>query len=181
MKKFILVSLLVLLFPLSLFSKDKDDKGLIIYGNNFSFSVIEPDNWHCFTEDAAKYSLNAYFCYNNTNWQTSEAIIYISVSPKGNYSVSEHLKADMKRYSEKVKVEFIDFPINVFKYTFASKTYLYNELREYLCYVDPSKESPVYIIFVLSGRKDISIKHETTFINLINSFSWIASNVNFKK
>ena len=50
---------------------NKPNDALLIYGDGFSFKVNEPENWRCYTADAGKYGLNAYFCMGSENFDNA--------------------------------------------------------------------------------------------------------------
>ena len=176
MKKIILCVFIIFLFTIStLYSKD----AMIVYGQNFAFSIKEPANWNGYTEDAYKYTVNAYFCLSNSNFNNSPAVIYIRILDKAGYEVKKHLEIDMKNFKKKKKkIEFKEFKINKLNYKFASKIYIIDDkFVDYLCYLDPGKDSSAYLIFVLNGKKKISKKYKKDFIKIIKSFFWLGQNV----
>jgi hypothetical protein len=152
---------------------------LIIYGKDFSFGVKEPENWHCYTEDAYRYKLNAYFCLEKTNIDSSPAIMNIRVLDKHGYSVQHNLAFDMEKYRKQTnKAEFLAFNVGKLRYEYASKKYLIDNLTaDYVCYIDPGDKLPLCLIFVLHGPKDECKKYEKDFIELVKSFTWLTGDV----
>ncbi len=71
----------------------------------------------------------------------------------------------MNNFSKKAKsVKFFDFKVKNINYKLTPKIYLIDDnLRDYLCYIDPDEASPNFLIFVLSGPKDITVKYEDSF------------------
>jgi hypothetical protein len=51
---------------------------------------------------------------------------------------------------------------------------------DYLCYVDPDNNSPLYVIFVLSGTKELSNLYLKDFEKLVQSFIWIRNKVDIE-
>jgi hypothetical protein len=150
---------------------------LIIYGNGFSFSVTEPGDWHCYTEDAYRYKLNAYFLLGKATVHDFLAIMHIRVESKDEDTVQKCLAYDMDKFSKQVKkIEFLEFDLGNLKYEYASKIYLMDDkIVDYVCYIDPYKESPMHLVFVLHGPKEESKKFEKDFASLIKSFSWMTA------
>lgn len=175
---YFLVIFLILYCPKYL-NASEDMKGMLIYGKNFSFLVSEPDGWKGYTSDAYRYRLSAYFCIGKYNFDSSPGAMYIRVLSKGDSSVEEHLKIGMNNFKRKKnKVIFEDFKVVNLKYKYASKKYLIdNKTCDYLCYLDPGKDSLVYLLFVLTAEKEICNKYLDAFNELLKSFTWIGQDV----
>jgi len=152
---------------------------LLIYGNGWMFNVKEPKGWRCYTEDAYRYHMNAYFCLGKKNINNSPATMNIEVLRKGGKTLQERLAIDMEDYKKQSKsLEFLDFLVDGIKYESISKIYIINDkTTDYVCFLDPSKDSPWYLVFVLHGPKEESPKYEKDFLALIRSFSWLGGTV----
>lgn len=148
---------------------------LIIFGQGFRFSVVEPKGWRCHTDDAFRYKMNAYFCLGSKSIKRSPAIMHITIYDKGGDTVQQSLAFDMENYRKHSKtIEFLDFPIDKLAYEFAAKTFVIDDkTMDYVCFVDPDKDSPLYVIFVLHGPKQESPKHVEAFLSLIKTFRWL--------
>ena len=110
---------------------------------------------------------------------SSPALIYIRVLNKSGYDISEHLIADMESYKKKgKKVEFEDYKSDDITYRYVSKKYLINnQYCDYLVYLDPSEDSSVYLLFVLSVEKAICGDHIKLFNAFLCTFTWIGQDV----
>jgi hypothetical protein len=174
MKKAMLIIFIFSFGVITGFAQKKD--ALFIYGEGFSFWVIEPEGWLCHTEDAFRYTMNAYFCLGKKKINKSPAIMHITVLGKGGDTIQQSLAIDMEDYRKKrKKLEFLESPINALAYEFAAKTYFYEDKTiDYVCYVDPDKNCPLFLAFVLHGPKEVSPKYEKDFISLVKSFFWMA-------
>lgn len=161
----------------------KDLRGMIIYGDGFSFTLSEPKLWEGNTQDASRYELNVYFVQKGYNFDNTPCLIYARVMDKGGYSIQQNLEYDMEQYRGKdKKIKFFDFNMGRLDYDYASKIYdLSNGLNDYCVYIDPGKEVPLYLIFVLSGKKEIVKQEKETFISLIKSFKWLTTDVILEK
>jgi hypothetical protein len=177
MKKSMLIIFIFLFGVISGFAQEKN--ALFIYGNGWSFWVIEPKGWRCYTEDAYRYHMNAYFCLGKKNINNSPATMNIEVLRKGGKTLQERLATDMEDYEKQSKsLEFLDFLVDGIKYESISKIYIINDkTTDYVCFLDPSEDSPWYLVFVLHGPKDESPKYEKDFLSLIKSFSWMGGHV----
>jgi hypothetical protein len=171
---------IILFFLIGATTSTAQNDALIIFGKGFSFSVIEPEGWLCHTEDAYRYQMNAYFCLGKKRINKSPAIMHITVHDKGGDTVQQSLAFDMENYKKKhpEKLEFLESPIDALAYEFAAKTFLIDDKTiDYVCFVDPDKNSPLYLVFVLHGAKEESPKYEKDFISLIKSFFWLTGDV----
>ena len=123
--------------------------------------------------------MNAYFCLGKKKINKSPAIMHITVLGKGGDTIQQSLAIDMEDYRKKrKKLEFLESPINALAYEFAAKTYFYEDKTiDYVCYVDPDKNCPLFLAFVLHGPKEVSPKYEKDFISLVKSFFWMTGDV----
>jgi hypothetical protein len=156
-------------------TQDRNKDALLIYGQGWMFGVIEPKGWRCHTKDAYKYTMNAYFCLGKKNIDNSPAIMHISVYDKGGRTMEENLAIDIKNYKKHhKKVELSEFLISGLTEEFASRILIYDEkTTDYVCFLDPDKNSPLYLVFVLHGPNDVSPKYEMDFLSLIGSLHWL--------
>jgi hypothetical protein len=171
--------LIPLLFLALLTVSAKDMGGMIIYGDGFSFTLSEPKLWEGNTQDAAKYEVNVYFVQKGYNFGNTPCLMYARVMDKGDYSVKQNLEYDMEQFKSKdKKIKFYDFDVGKLTYDYASKMYeMSNGTNDYCVYIDPGKEVKVYLIFVLTGKKEIVKQEKKTFISLLKSFNWLTASV----
>ncbi len=171
--------LIPLLFLALLAVAAKDWRGMIIYGHGFCFALSEPKLWEGRTEDAGKYEVNVYFVQKGYNFNNAPCLMYARVLDKAGYSVKQSLEFDMEQYRGKdKKIKFYDFDVGKLDYEYASKIYeMSNGTTDYCAYIDPGKEIPLYLIFVLTGKKELVKQEKETFISLVKSFNWWTANV----
>jgi hypothetical protein len=169
--------LLIILGAISGFAQKKD--ALLVFGKDFSFWVVEPKGWVCHTEDAYRYQLNAYFCLGKKTFNKSPVVMHISVHSRGGNTLQQKLDSDIEDYKKQhKKLELQEFPIGELAYEFLSKKYIYDEKTiDYVCFLDPHKDSPLFLVFVLNGPKEESPKYEKDFLALIKSFFWQGGDV----
>jgi hypothetical protein len=148
---------------------------LLIYGDGWAFNVKEPTGWRCHTEDAYRYRMNAYFCLGKKNIKKSPAIMHISVHSKGGDSIQQSISFDIEDYQKHSKtLDLQEFLIEGSDHELVSKKYVIdNKTADYVCFLDPGKDSPLYLVFVLHGPKGESAKYETDFVSLVNSLRWM--------
>ena len=95
---------------------------------------------------------------------------------KENQSAAEHLQGDMEDFRNKYRdIKYEDFSIIDLKYNNSSKIYIYKNYHDFLCYLepDPAPDSPLYLIFVLSGPKETAHNYQADFVKLVRSFEWL--------
>ena len=159
--------------------KAEDMKSLIIHGENFAFTISEPEDWTVNINDAVRKSLNAYFVIDGYTYNNTPGLIYIRVLNKQGLTVEQHLKADMDKFSKKdMEVIFEEFTPPVISYHFASKKYrIGDRYCDYLCYVDPGDKSDYYVIFVLSSDMKQCSEYNDLYRQFLKSFFWITDQV----
>lgn len=141
------------------------------------FGVVEPKGWTGHTKDAARYRLNVYFCLGKKNIDNSPAIMHITVFGKGNSTIQQHLDYDIEQYKKHFwNLELKDFSVEGLKYSYVSRIFkIGDKIIDYVCFLDPGVSSPLYVVFVLHGPKEISPQYEKDFISLVKSFTWMGN------
>ncbi len=139
-----------------------------------AFSLVPPLNWVVNIEDANARGMYAYILMDGYTYETTPALIYIRLMDKMGSGVAEHLKADMESSKkEKTDVSFHPFKVGKLQYAYTSKKYLYGKKScDYLCYVDPGKEDPSYLIFVLTTDYKHCDAYTEDFRSMLKSFHW---------
>jgi hypothetical protein len=152
---------------------------LLIFGNGWMFNVKEPTGWTGHTEDAYRYRVNAYFCLGKKTFIKSPVVMHIRINSKRGDTLQQIINSDIADYRKQhKKLELQEFPINELGYEVLSKKYSYDDKTiDYVCLLDPDKDSPLYLVFVLNGPKEESPKYEKDFLSLIRSFSWLGGKV----
>lgn len=163
--------LLIMIMP----SPAQEKDALIIYGQGWMFGVVEPKGWRCHTEDAHQHHMNAYFCLGKKKIDNSPAIMHISVYSKGGDTVQQSLAHDIENYKKHSKtLELQDFQLEA-NWEIASAKYIIDDkTTDYVCFVDPGKNSQFYLVLVLHGAKEESPKYESDFLSLIKSLHWMS-------
>ena len=123
--------------------------------------------------------MNAYFCLGKESFNNSPVVMHITINSKRGDTLQQIINSDIADYKKRhQKLELQEFPINELGYEVLSKKYSYDEKTiDYVCILDPNKDSPFYLVFVLNGPKEESPKYEKDFLSLIRSFSWLGGNV----
>ena len=169
----------ILLFFLAATVGSSQMDQLLIFGNGWMFNVKEPTGWTGHTEDAYQYHVNIYFCLGKKTFSKSQVVMHISVNSKRGETLQQKMDYDIAYYKKQhKKIELQEFPMGELAYEVLSKKYTYDEKTiDYVCFLDPDKDSPLYLVFVLNGPKEDSPKYEQDFLSLIRSLSWLGGNV----
>ena len=168
-------AVLALLFLFCLGGVAAAQDALLVYGQDFSFKVTEPQGWQGVTADANRNRVSIYFRMPGYDFNTSPALMYIRVLNKEGLTVHQHIEVDMQAFSQRKKsVVFESFYVRDLIYKQASKKYIIDgDQIDYLCYLDPGEKYNQYVIFVLTGPKGMSEKVFEAFVPLVQSFSWL--------
>ena len=157
----------------------KDDRGMMIYGEGFSFILTEPINQTGNTQDAGQYGVNVYFIQNGFNFKNSPCIIYTRVMTKSGSNIKDDLEYDMMEYKQKYPdIKFIDLELEGIQYKYFAKIYkMTNGNSDYCCYIDTGDKNQLYFIFVMTGDSKTCEEEKTTFNELVKSFTWMTDDV----
>jgi len=179
MRKFI--STLSLLLFLILHSTAFSD-GLIVYGDNFSFTVIEPTNWIGDTSNAAKMHANIIFYEKQPS--ENAAIIRVRVNSKVDENTKEDLLHDMRQYRAKYpKVVFEDVPVTHPQYSIFPKLfYIPDDFYEYVAYINPGADVDKMFSVSMSIQKRRATKDDFgAYKKVIESLLFLTENVNIRE
>ena len=150
---------------------------LLIETEQYSYKVTEPLKWRGFTADAAKYLVDVYLAMDKYTFSDSPAIMYVKTQKKSGYSAKQHLAwdiDDLKSRNDGIQIN--DLRVGEMYYEYAARVYQADMKHiNYLCYVDPGPNEPYYLVFTLSGAKEICDNNKEIFIFLLKSFWWMGS------
>ncbi len=139
-----------------------------------AFSLVPPVNWVVNIEDANDRGMYAYIHMDGYTFETTPALMYIRLMDKMGVGVDEHLKADMEASrKQEANLSIHPFKIGKLQYAYAARKYLYGKKScDYLCYVDPGKDDPSYLIFVLTTDYKHCDSYTEDFKSVLKSFHW---------
>ena len=158
--KNIILILSFVFIGLSAQASDKMDN-LLVYGNNFLFSVKEPTGWKGDIDNAASYRANIVFYHSNENFREAKTMIRILIANKTDENTIEDLKYDMESYRKQYpKIKFKDILIKHPDYgTYPKLFYIDDNFYEYTTYLNPGKRFR-YIISVSMNKQKINATKE---------------------
>jgi len=171
------VCLILLLANAVLAASPKDMDQVIVYGDDWAFSIKEPRGWYVDIKSGRQDGLNAVILPKGTAYGKADNWINIVVQSKAGEDLSEDLNADMSSYSQRFPgLKFSDYKPKTASYPSLGKVYAHpSGIREYLVYLNPDKNSKVFVLFTLIvPGKEIG-NYLSTYEDLTNSFLWFGS------
>jgi hypothetical protein len=176
MKYFITTSLFFFL-TLSIFivngqTSDTAMTNLLVYGDNFMFSVNEPHGWKGDIDNAAKYYSNIIFYKSQTDLDNGGALIQIYNFEKKDEKTEKDLAYDINEYKNKYKnLKQQELIISHKEYNCYSKTvYSDNEFYQYIVYVNPGTKYKIGLSVAMNTSKRPATEDElNAFRNIIAS------------
>jgi hypothetical protein len=167
----------LLMLPAAGQTKPDKNKGLIIYGEGFCFTVLEPQGWHVDIEEIAqKNGVNAIFLPESEESKKSDVTIRIRVNNKVDEDIQTDLSADMDGYKEKYSdVRFEDLSVPHTEYRMVAKLFWAPEsFYEYVVYLNPGKDVPLVFSFAMSKEgKRASVAELAAFAKVLESFQFL--------
>lgn len=136
-----IVRLAILSFGLllsdSLFSQTKDSS-LMVFGDDFIFSVKEPNAWRGDIENASQYGANIIFYKKNTKLESDEPLIQVLAFKKHDEQTNKDLEADIASYKKDYpKAKLQDFEARHKNYKCFSKlVYVEKSFYQYIVYMN---------------------------------------------
>jgi hypothetical protein len=136
--------------------ENKKLDSLIVYGQDFMFSVKEPVGWTGDTKNAEIYSSNIIFYPTSQIVDNKKTVIRVLVTDKTDENVQEDMNHDMSQYRTKyAKIQFEELLISHPKYKVFPKLFsLPSVFYEYVTYVNPGPQ--MKMMFSVSMNKQIN-------------------------
>ena len=138
----------------SSFGQQKRDN-LIVYGDDFMFSVKEPSGWDADTSNADKFQSNVVFHETGKPRGNFTGLIRIRVNTKTDENTSADLKEDIRTYrAQYPKVQFKDLSVKNPRYLCLAKVFFIpGEFYEYVTYVNPGPKKPILFSVSMNTQK----------------------------
>lgn len=134
-----------------------EKESLIVYGDNFSFSVKEPFDWKGDIDNAARNYANIIFYKNEESLKSGGALVQVYIFKKLDENTKKDLTSDVSRYENEYKnLKKHNFKAEHPDYACYSKMVsINNETYQYLTYINPGPnfKNGVSISMNISGRK----------------------------
>jgi hypothetical protein len=155
---------------------------ILVYGQDFVFSLKEPQGWRCTCgPEATEYGVNAILFPSAAESRARHVQIRVRVNEKVDENTAEDLNADMREYKKKYpKVEFAPLDIAHPEYRTYGKVFeLPNDFYEYVAYLNPGPGSSYTLSVAMSKEKAPATSEElaayTKVLKSLNAFGGKAS------
>jgi len=164
---------------------EKKMDGLLVYGDDFLFSVKEPDKWNSDIDEVARhYYSNIIFIPGNKSSRAAHVNIRIRVNHKETTDPSQDMQTDMTGYRNRYpKVKFSDLAVSHPTYKISTKLfYIENDFYEYVVYVDPGPGVNMNFSVSMSKNSTPATPDEMkAFKEILESLFWFPVIVHFQK
>jgi hypothetical protein len=164
---------------------EKKMDGLLVYGDDFLFSVKEPDKWNSDIDEVARhYYSNIIFIPGNKSTRAAHVNIRIRVNHKETTDPSQDMQTDMTGYRNRYpKVKFSDLAVSHPTYKISTKLfYIENDFYEYVVYVDPGPGVNMNFSVSMSKNSTPATPDEMkAFKEILESLFWFPVIVHFQK
>ena len=150
----------------------KDMDQVIVYGDGWAFSIKEPRGWNVDIKSGSQDGLNAVVLPKEAVYGKADNWISAVVLSKADEDLSKDLSADMSSYSQRFPgLKFSDYKPKTANYPSIGKVYAHpSGMREYLVYLNPDKNSKVFVLFTLIVQGKEIGNYLSTYEDLTNSF-----------
>jgi hypothetical protein len=147
---------------------------LLVYGENFMFSVKEPPGWNGDTTNSQKFESNVVLHEAGQPLDSISGLIRVRVNTKVDENTRADLEEDMRAYKAQYpKVQFKDITARNPSYLCLAKVfYIPGEFYEYVAYVNPGSQKPVLFSVSMNTQKsEASAKELEAFKSTIYSLT----------
>ncbi len=154
----------------------KSEGPLVVFSDDFMFSVKEPKDWTADIENAPKLSAGVIFYLEKESFENRSLTISIRVSKKVDEDTAKDLEHDKEQFRTLYPdVEFLPLkaPRKGYK-TFAQLFAIKNSSYHYVCYVNPGKASPyLLVVFMEKPKKKATAVELQAFRDIVRTLDWI--------
>lgn len=152
-------------------SKKNTKKDVVVtYGQDFSLVSKEPSGWKADVKPAAQYE--AHLVFRGKGKKNEHPLVAVRVNSKTDEQIEKDLKADMNVYRKSFpSVRFDNLDMRHPYYKSASRLFYVNgDFYEYVCYLNPGKQSPFLLSVSMSKpRQPASAKELQALTKIVES------------
>jgi hypothetical protein len=150
---------IVVALSFSSFGQQKSDQ-LLVYGDNFLFSVKEPAGWKGDTASAEKFQSNVVLHDATQSAASVVGLIRVRLNDKTDENISAEMEADIRSYrAQYPKVQLKEIIVkNPVHPTIAKVFYIPGQFYEYVTYMNPGSGKP----FIFSVSMNAQTSEATT-------------------
>ena len=133
-----------LLSPVLAQAQTRSGDALIVYGDDWAFSVREPPGWHGDCSRAAQWNANIIFYRDTAAISVGSGLIRVVVARKADENTAQDLEQDMAGYRRDYPgVQFSPLAVSHPRYTVFPKLFAVpGTFYEYVTYLNPGPTSP---------------------------------------
>jgi hypothetical protein len=143
MARFWVSCIIVSTLSFSSLAQQKLDQ-LLVYGDNFLFSVKEPAGWRGDTASAETFQSNVVLHEATQPSQSLAGLIRVRLNDKTDENISADMEEDIRSYKAQYpKIQFKDIAIRNPAYPAVAKVfYVPGQFYEYVAYMNPGRGKP---------------------------------------
>lgn len=154
MARFLVCCIIVSSLYFPTFAQHKLDQ-LLVYGDNFLFSLKEPAGWRGETASAEKFQSNVVLHEATQPADSISGLIRVRLNDKTDENISEDMEADIRTYKAQYpKIKFKDISIRNPAYPVVAKVfYVPGQFYEYVTYMNPGQGKPFIFSVSMNTQK----------------------------
>ena len=154
MARFLACCIIVFTLSFSSFAQQKLDQ-LLVYGDNFLFSVKEPAGWKGDTASAEQFQSNVVLHEATQPPESLTGLIRVRLNDKTDENISADMKDDIRSYKTQYpKIQFKDIAIRNPGYPAIAKVfYIPGQFYEYVAYMNPGRGKPFIFSVAMNTQK----------------------------
>jgi len=128
---------------------------LLVHGDNFLFSVKEPDGWKGDTTGAETFQSNVVLHEASQATKSPSGLIRVRLNDKTDENISADMKDDIRSYKTQYpKIQFKDIAIRNPGYPAIAKVfYIPGQFYEYVAYMNPGRGKPFIFSVAMNTQK----------------------------
>lgn len=172
------VFLLAVVSAVGAFAEEEQRKEgpLVVFSDDFMFSVKEPKGWTADIENAPKLAAGVIFYRDTETFEKRSLTIAIRISKKVDEDTAKDLEHDMAQFKTLYPdAEFLPLKATRKGYaTFAQLFAIKNSSYHYVCYANPGKDAPyLLVVFMEKLKKKADQKELKAFQDIVRTLDWI--------
>jgi len=172
MPRFWVSCLIAVILSFPSFAQQKLDQ-LLVYGDNFLFSVKEPAGWKGDTATAENFQSNVVLHEATQPIESLAGLIRVRLNDKTDENISADMEDDIRTYKAQYpKIRFRDIAIKNPAYPAVTKVfYIPGQFYEYVTYMNPGRGKPfIFSVSMNSQKSEATAKqldaYESTLASL---------------
>jgi hypothetical protein len=153
----------------------KEPEALILYGDDWVFSVKEPSGWFGNSKDAYKVPANVVFYPKAEGFRAESTWIYIQLTSKTSEDMNKELISDMEGFRKRYKdAIFKDIIVSHRKYPLAPKLFIVpKRFCEYVTYLNPGSSIHYKLAIIMhTNKREATDAEMAAYREILASINW---------